>query len=373
MKELMLLTFLLICLRSVSQPDSLKYKNVPERVMQQGKKMYFEGNTTEQKAREDYKIIEVNKSANFLMQTPQKAQEFLQFKKDDAETLKAAFSKIKDPEEETSNTQTAGKIKGPDQFDSRIELRQLDPLVDWQLRILRNAGSVALVVRKEDLHPLTDSLMRLGIGQTLGEKYKLCPGQAFAKQPVIGEGTAFIIDSSTMITAAHVFEDSPSKYAIVFGYELVNKIGSYETDIVITNIFYPTSIIFKDDNLDVAVFSTDRAMSRLALPLSKQPVQRLDRVYAIGYPSGLPEKISINASVQTNDQLQYFYTTLDAFQGNSGSPVFSLVTHEVIGILVSGETDYKFNGNCNEVTLCSIPYCKGEKVIRISELIKAME
>jgi len=175
------------------------------------------------------------------------------------------------------------------------------------------------------------------------------------------------------MTAAHVLEDSPDKYAVIFGYELINKIGAYETDIPITNIFYPTSFVFKDDNLDVAVFKTHRQIGRKALPLSSQKANMGDRIYTIGYPSGLPEKVSVNARVRTNDHLQYFFSSLDAFQGNSGSPVFNLETHEVIGILVSGEPDYRFNGHCNEATLCSIPYCQGEKVIRITEVERFMK
>lgn len=88
---------------------------------------------------------------------------------------------------------------------------------------------------------------------------------------------------------------------------------------------------------------------------------------------GLPMKVALNASMQGNTNPQFFYTSLDAFQGNSGSPVFQLDTHKVVGILVSGEIDYKWNGSCNASTLCRIPYCNGEKAIRIEQIMSVLQ
>jgi S1-C subfamily serine protease len=260
-------------------------------------------------------------------------------------------------------------LKGPSQFDSRIELKQLDPLIDWQQRILLNAKSVGLVIRKDNLVRNTDTTMRVGTGLTLGKKYNLCSDQAFAEQPVAGEGTAFVINDLAFMSASHVFKDPLDRYAIVFGFEIINTFGAFAIDIPNDNIFYPTSITYRDEALDLVVVGVDRQVSRPALSLSIKGISEGDEVYALGYPSGLPMKLLLNANIVTNDDLQSFYTSLDAFQGNSGSPVFNLDTQEVIGVLVSGESDYRWNGSCNVTTLCRFPYCKGEKVIKISQFL----
>lgn len=277
------------------------------------------------------------------------------------------------PDEVHETRQT--RLKGPAQFDSRIELFQLDVLIEPQRRILFNAASVGLVIRKENLEAVTDSFYRINTSLTLGDKYKLCPGQAFAKQPVAGEGTAFLIqgDQPRMMTASHVFSESIDHYAIIFGFEMENAVGAYETLIPIQNLYYPEQITFKDDALDIAIFTLNKSTDRRLLPLSAKEPALEEEVYMIGYPCGLPAKVALNAGVEENSHPQFFYTSLDAFQGNSGSPVFSMRTHEIIGVLVSGEVDFVWNGSCNQVTICSIPFCKGEKAIRISTIQRATE
>lgn len=267
------------------------------------------------------------------------------------------------------------RLRGPTPSDSRIELFQLDVLYEQDRRILFNAASVGLVIRRENLEAVTDSFFRINTGLTLGNKYKLCPGQAFAKQPVAGEGTAFLIqgDEPRMMTAGHVFSESIDHYAIIFGFEMENEVGAYETLIPIQNLYYPEKITFKDDALDIAIFTLNKPTDRRLLPLASKEPATGEEVYMIGYPCGLPVKVALNAGVKENSHPQYFFTSLDAFQGNSGSPVFSMNTHEIIGVLVSGEVDFIWNGSCNQVTICSIPFCKGEKAIRISAIQKAAE
>jgi V8-like Glu-specific endopeptidase len=78
---------------------------------------------------------------------------------------------------------------------------------------------------------------------------------------------------------------------------------------------------------------TDRA----PLALSKQRELRPgEALRMIGYPLGQPAKLSRDAGVLLNDPAkQSFIANLDAFEGNSGSPVFN-AQDEVIGILIGG-------------------------------------
>nr|WP_295922828.1 serine protease [uncultured Dyadobacter sp.] len=254
-------------------------------------------------------------------------------------------------------------------MEKRVDLRALTPEIAWQKQILNNARAVAVVVEKNKLHAVTDSIYQLDVGLTLGQQFRLCPGTPFLNQPVIGVGTAFISGEQTMITANHVFLDDPGRYAIIFGFEMVNKTGAYEALIPLKDIYFPTRIIQASEVLDVAVFEVSRPLKRPVLQYSLSGLPPIySSIYMIGHPYGLPKKVALNASVQSNGYAEYFYTTLFASQGNSGSPVFDLNTNRVIGVLVSGEVDYTWNGSCNVPSVCRIPYCKGEKVISIGSV-----
>ena len=54
-------------------------------------------------------------------------------------------------------------------------------------------------------------------------------------------------------------------------------------------------------------------------------------------------KIADGAWVRKNTNPVFFQTNLDAFGGNSGSPVLNSETGEVEGILVRGEIDYSYD------------------------------
>lgn len=263
------------------------------------------------------------------------------------------------------------RINGPSQYDSRIEPIQLDPGVPWQHEMLVRSESVGMVVELENLQQVSKTVYKLDISQSLGEKLSLCKDEAFYDQPCTGIGTAFITDTKSMLTALHVLERPLRFYAVIFNYQVISKNGVVNAFIQQDDIYFPQQILNSNNELDVALFSVDRNFNRPVLQWenAKHKKNENSEVYTIGFPSGLPMKIALNASVLEAQHPLYFYTSLDSFQGNSGSPVFNFNTHKVIGVLVSGELDYRFNGNCNESPVCSYPYCKGEKVMRIEEIM----
>ncbi|WP_316827426.1 serine protease [Pedobacter miscanthi] len=255
------------------------------------------------------------------------------------------------------------RLYGPSPFDSRIELRQLNPLIPQQNNILTNSASVGLLVRKEALQSISDSIFEIST-ITLKKKYNLCSSEPFGDQPVAGEATVFILNDSTVMTAAHVLTEAIDKYAIIFGFEIKNKQGVFSSFINASNVYFPGERQTIDRELDVTLLSLQRKTDRKPLVLAtSEKYNNAAEVYMIGYPSGLPAKVALNAEIQKDSGI-YFYTSLDAFQGNSGAPVFSQQTNEVIGILVSGNIDFRAKGNCYISTLCKYPYCLGEKVLK---------
>lgn len=266
------------------------------------------------------------------------------------------------------------RLIGPSQYDSRIELLQMNPSIAWQFSIFKKCESIGMIIEKEKLNQIAKNLYALDISQTLGKTYSLCLSEPFSNQVVAGIGTAFIYSNNTMITAKHVFERPLKDYVVLFGFKIVNITGAVENYYDASNLYYPKSIVSNIDDLDIVQFSVDRNFDRPVLEWedSKKIKKEESEIYMLGHPNGLPIKVALNASIEDDSSPLFYYTSLDSFQGNSGSPVFNFFTNKVIGILVSGELDYKFNGNCNYSPVCKVPYCKGEKVIRIEEIIKRL-
>jgi S1-C subfamily serine protease len=352
--------FLLIALLTIS---SLTRGQVTDSLLSKQKKAVQQYEQLKKADAEKYQMFQQNKES-FKQKQEQRIEEI------QMESVQIAISAAIADDPQEDNLSDPNMLRGPSQFDSRVEIRDLSPAVLWQQLILVNSRSVGMVVEKEHVHQVNDSTYQLDVAATLGDLFKLCPGEPFRDQPVIGTGTAFALQEKTMLTAGHVIAGKVSNYAVIFGFEMTNQVGDYEQFIPARDVYFPQQLVYRSEGLDVLAFSLDRSIA--ATPLTWEPSKDLQPgtpVYMIGHPMGLPQKAALNASMQGDHQPQFFYTTLDAFQGNSGSPVFDRETNRVIGILVSGELDYRWNGSCNASTLCRIPYCDGEKVIRIEEIM----
>jgi hypothetical protein len=259
---------------------------------------------------------------------------------------------------------------GPSQYDSRIDLHELSPLIEWQRKILDNSRSVGIIIDRTRLSDLTDTIYLLDISTKLKDVFQLCPEEPYGDQLSLGVGTAFIIDSETMMTASHVFEGGIENYVVLFNFETINRQDAIYPFVTLSNVYEIEEIISENSALDIISFKVNKPLKGTPLKLATQnTLTENESIYMIGHPSGLPKKVALNASVYKNNDAFHFYTTLDAFQGNSGSPVFDMKSHTVIGVLVSGLQDYHWTGNCNESNLCYFPYCKGEKVMRIEQIM----
>jgi S1-C subfamily serine protease len=340
------------------------------------KKVMFDLDRTPQKLLQKEQTDAIKNDQELRRVLPFSAEGAVEMRNETVKSLvaDAVESKIVSDSELEHDRKNKRFIRGARPFDSRIEPRSLDPAQGWQLEILKKTESVGMIVEKSRIHAVTDSIYQLDIGVTLSERFRLCPDEPFGDQPVIGVGTTFVLSDQLLMTAGHVFQGKLNDYLVVFGFEMINKVGSFQGLVVAKNIYTPKAIMHYDQDADLTVFSVSRPIDRPALKLSKQTrFARNTAVYMIGHPSGLPKKVALNASTQDQDDTRYFFTTLDSFQGNSGSPVFNMETNEVIGVLVSGMVDYQWNGTCNSARICSIPFCKGEKVTSLWSLPDVME
>ena len=95
---------------------------------------------------------------------------------------------------------------------------------------------------------------------------------------------------------------------------------------------------------DYALIRLDRpVLDRAPLKLSSSAsLGRNEKLSMIGYPFGTPAKWTPHGKVLYNNPSRTtFITNLDAFEGNSGSPVFN-AENEVVGILIAGTPSNDF-------------------------------
>lgn len=201
--------------------------------------------------------------------------------------------------------------------------------------------------------------------------------ERFREEPACGFGTAFLVGDQLALTAAHcILEKTCSSIqpdikscSLIFDFHMTcckesclgsnknewNHSGSKETySFTVLAYKYTRTNEIEEDwailKLDRKVegraplkinFGYEVAMGRKALPA--------DNVFMMGHPFGLPLKFTRNAVViEQNSASTYFTANLDAFRGNSGSPVFHSETLEVVGMLYKGDME---DFICKEGTL----------------------
>lgn len=208
----------------------------------------------------------------------------------------------------------------------------------------------------------------------------MCATERFAKQINPGFCSGFLVGADILVTAGHCItsQDSCDATSLVFGFGL-DKEDRDLTSVSTSQVYHCKSIIkreYQASNVgrDYAVIKLDRpVVGRAPLKIRRQgAVQVGDKIAVIGHPIGLPTKITDGAQVRSIKADQpFFQANLDTYGGNSGSAVFSMVTGEVEGILVRGETDFITKNGCLVSNICKDSACRGEDVNK-TELFQAV-
>jgi hypothetical protein len=252
-------------------------------------------------------------------------------------------------------------------------------------RALESAKSVGILVSRTSLI-CKSGKCRLST-DPYGQRDGLCPGTRFMDQPAVRSAcSGFLLrKAGQFATARHcvmkALGDSrgPEPVAasvddlrVVFNYEVWQSVARLE--FAETDVYSIAALVsYGSGDADWAVLRLSREPQEPGLALrSAGGVPRVSTpLYVIGYPEGLPKKLSGNAGVQEDYHSGYFTADLDAFAGNSGSPVVNVRTNEVEGILRGGAKDYRYlsESHCNEVGVClRLEACLMEVVTDITDL-----
>lgn len=167
----------------------------------------------------------------------------------------------------------------------------------------------------------------------------------YSRQLVLPDCSGFLVADDIIVTAGHCITSTKDCRDNLWVFDYTYK-NSQKTRIDKKNAVQCKKILkraFDDDGwVDYAVIQLDRKITdRPALTFRKEgEVTKGTKVMMIGHPLGLPMKITIGAQVWHTDDQWVFTANLDAFSGNSGSPVLDQETGMVEGILVRGGEDF---------------------------------
>lgn len=277
--------------------------------------------------------------------------------------------------------------------DDRVEIQDVQNLMIQNLgkSVAARVSNWSLDIR-EDKFSYSDSSL-------LSDMWAgaVCADEKFASQPTVADCSGFLVGEDLLATAGHcaldgegivkneeTFECQSASW--VFDFKMQNGSANLK-DINVKNLYNCKEVIIGKltDDEDFAIIKLDRkVIGRTPLKLrSSGKVDLNQEIFVIGHPSGLPMKYAGGAQVRENNNQFFFSTNLDTFGGNSGSPVFNALTHEVEGILVRGRTDYvdsEYEGNyCTRVNTCDQDGTNclqddedidGEHVNRVDEILK---
>jgi len=255
------------------------------------------------------------------------------------------------------------------EIDDRTEVFQLSPGPD-----LDDADSVVALFRAAAVADNGNGTSTLRTAN-FGRQHNLCPGERFRDQPTGAFCSGFLVAPDIIATAGHcVNADNVGDVRFVFGFRMRDA-ETAETVIGNGEIYHGVALV----GHQLVGNGADWALVRLDRPVPNHRIARIRRsgrigdtqaVHVIGHPAGLPTKFAGGASVRDNGPAVYFIANLDAYGGNSGSPVFNSDTHEVEGILVRGETDFVRQGTCQVSLVCPTTGCRGEDCTRATEFAR---
>lgn len=221
----------------------------------------------------------------------------------------------------------------------------------------------------------------------VGPQSNLCRNERFAQQPSLSFScTGFLVGPDLLATAGHCVyavnnpsqtlehetEKACKSFLWMFDYRSDASGVTKTKGLPAENLYRCKEIIYavqyeKAPFDDYALIRLDRPVTgRTPLEFATTEPARGSQLFMIGHPFGIPLTLTSNGRVTLTDPARSSYvTSLDAFQGNSGGPVFDS-NGDVTGILVGGTPSWntyedkmakceRYNRCREDATACAFP------------------
>ena len=239
--------------------------------------------------------------------------------------------------ERTVAEETEGDIRSTSErlifgADDRKEYGEAlgDPLL---APFAQRANSVPILVRAADVS-CTGATCNLATSPWVMQKViesgplvPLCNGVRYRGEPQFGTScSGFLVAPNKIATADHCISEVPcSGLKIVFGFVVAANGGAAPTSVPSADVYQCASVSAESAPEDWAILTLDRVVSgpRPPLNVARNSAVALNAALSIiGYPNGVPVKISPTGTVTGISDAVMFSHNVDAFNGNSGGPVF---------------------------------------------------
>lgn len=207
---------------------------------------------------------------------------------------------------------------------------------------------------------------------TFGTEFGLCSSEKFYEQKLGPRCSGVLVGKDLILTASHcVNSEKQCREDLLFNFDFLFETALYEdSHFSKENSYRCIKVVYRKDDTDMVLVKLDREVKNI-VPISRftrsSKINEGTKVLMTGFPSGLPLKISDGAKVLKKFN-NVFVTDLDSFGGNSGSPVFTEDTGELVGILSNGELDFEDNGTCLVSKKCNEGQCSGENITYIGNI-----
>lgn len=236
------------------------------------------------------------------------------------------------------------------------------------------ADSTVALMRSSELTPVTGSNSFKYDPTTFEQSFSLCKSEPFREQLSTAFCSGFLVGKDLVATAGHCIRSATdcSSTKFVFGFKM-NAVGVNPNEVDASQVYGCSKIVHTVVEMagkDFAIVQLDREVTGHSVLNVRRSgsLQVGDGITVVGYPSGIPVKISGGANVRKLEP-NFFVANLDTYGGNSGSAVFNTTTGDVEGILVRGETDFVSQGACRVSKRCTNVDCRGEDVTLIAETL----
>lgn len=202
------------------------------------------------------------------------------------------------------------------------------------------------------------------------EKFGGSEDLPWSKQASSSYCSGVLIGADLVLTAGHCLADpySCDNLQLLFNYESSEKSDAYE--IRDCQEVVRSTIDVEGRGLDYAVIRLNKAVVSDLPEYSHHKISIGSSIYALGDPLGSFKKKASGKVRSHNKKNGAYVTTLDVFEGNSGSPVFSSHDNKLVGILLGGEKDFIEDGKVNH---CPDDGCLGEIVIPIQNILNDLK
>lgn len=209
---------------------------------------------------------------------------------------------------------------------------------------------------------------------SVAERYGTCSEFPLTAEMSAARCSGVLIKNNLVVTAAHCFGayKTCEDMAIAFGFQNQEDHTAFSLS---KKDVYNCKKVKIDTDKDIAYIQLDRKVPQFKEPqkFPKFTVGALlgQRVYTLGFPLGTSLKKTEGYIRGYNPETKTMETTLDAFDRDSGSPVFLEGTNQLMGILLNGESDFytTTTRTCNQIIQCrEHDQCLGESVITIDQV-----